>query len=128
MCGRYATVERQYALRIHKDVDFIICGEPENVLLQITQQFNRYRSNKEELNNYLNSQSGVYFVHDGKVIETAKCHAQRNLDDFAIPNYNYLSLGSKYFDGCTMETSRSCYGNCNFCGGKVYRDQNYNGE
>jgi radical SAM superfamily enzyme YgiQ (UPF0313 family) len=104
-------------------IDFIIWGEPEDTLLELIENLHSYRA----MNNYIKGIRGLYYRYKGEYYKTEKRAAHEDLDDFPMPKYEHFKLGQKYFNVCSLEASRHCYGNCIFCGGNVYRHQNGGG-
>lgn len=122
LCGRAPSLEMKYSMMAMECIDFIILGEPEETLLELIKNL---QSNKNTKSNFYEIK-GLYFRCNNKLIKTEKRIIHRCLDEYPMPEYSYLELGQKFFNVCSLECSRFCYGDCIFCGGNVYRQQNYN--
>lgn len=116
VAGKASSVEFEYILR-ECGADFVFLGEAEETLCEIL-------SLQEPVNiSSIKHIDGLAYVENNCVKFNLR-ELKNDLDDLAIPQYEYLEAGKTTYPVCVLETSRSCHGTCNFCEGFIFRNQN----
>lgn len=110
--GHFASLNKEYLLEKHKNLDAIIVGEGEISLYELI-------TNAKETNI-----RGIYkreFIKDFKSRERIV-----NLDQLPFQT-RYLTLQQLEGQPFSITTSRGCYGECSFCGiSSFYKTNTYN--
>lgn len=108
-------------------IDYVIIGEGEESIVNLTNTIKRYRN--EEFNNDLRQIDGLAYRCNGKVIINPKTSFIANLDRLPFPAYELINLKDYYYNtnnwhnpknlpiNCSIPiiSSRSCPVRCNFC-------------
>lgn len=122
MGGIHSTILYDQVLQ-HYPVDFVILGEGEETLLELTRAL--------ESGNKVADVAGIAFKKDGKIVKTEPRKLIEDLDSIPFPAYNWFNLDSyeKYeilqgeYKGRDVKSlrfvpiiaSRGCVGTCQFC-------------
>lgn len=102
-------------------VDYVICGEGEQTLLEILDYLLNKHGKREDIN-------GLAFVEHGTVRQTQPRRARQDLDALPFPAWNLLDVEMYrrmwnqrhgYFS-VNMVTTRGCPFHCNWCAKPVY--------
>lgn len=112
--GRAATVFYRELLK-KTPSDSVIRGEGEETILELCSKLKAGRGYKEI--------AGIAYKEDGQIKVNPKRDAISNLDSLPLPFRGYLIDHRKY-PIVPLYTSRSCYGKCAFCFGRIYRNAN----
>lgn len=110
-----------YKKYIEEGADFIILGEAEQTLLQLTNAI------KTGVQNFTTTQ-GIAFEQDGEVIKTAARAVMRDLDALPLPAWDIIDMkpyrdmwlfSTGYFS-INVATTRGCPFKCNWCAKPIY--------
>ena len=111
--GHFFSHMAEYSLKNHPEIDFIIKYEGEETLKEL---LNALRDGTD-----LNNIRSIAFRRDDKIIETAIRPLIDNLDLLPMPDYEampidkYSPFGKLWPKAITIQGSRGCPLNCNFC-------------
>jgi anaerobic magnesium-protoporphyrin IX monomethyl ester cyclase len=111
--GRGATVCSEHILNNYDFFDTIIRGESEKTVVEL---FDKVQKSADLL-----SQRGIVFKTNGKVIFNEFQEPVFDLDSLPFADREYLK-DRKLYPIAPMHSSRYCYGSCNFCVNKIYRN------
>jgi len=114
--GAHATIFPEMTLK-DKNVDMVVMGEGEEVLLEIVRNF----PDRTKLKKI----SGTVTKDGGKIIRNNQRESLKDLDEIPFPAWHLLPM-RKYLDypdyrfsmrrpGFPLITSRGCPGRCNYC-------------
>lgn len=106
---------------LHK-ADFIICGEGEITLGEITDKLND--SSEKDLNEI----NGLAFIKNNKIYKTSKRSVIKDIDTLPFPDWSlvdverYRTLWKKHHGYFSMNivTTRGCPFHCNWCAKPIY--------
>lgn len=101
--------------------DYIIVGEGEQTLLELSERVIRDKGEKENI-------SGLVYRENGQTIRTAKRENLRELDELPLPAwelidiqpYREMWLSHKGYFSMNMVTTRGCPFKCNWCAKPIY--------
>ncbi len=111
----------RYAQYLHEGADFVIIGEAEQTLLELTNHIRRGQSNFESI-------AGLSFSIDGKPYKTAPRPVMKELDSLPLPAWDLVNIEpyremwlqhAGYFS-INMGTTRGCPFKCNWCAKPIY--------
>ncbi len=110
-----------YAKYIEHGADFILLGEAEHTLLELTNAI------KNNHTNYI-SIEGIAFKENGKITKTSKRNVIKDLDSLPLPAwdlvdiepYKKMWLKSTGYFSMNMGTTRGCPFKCNWCAKPIY--------
>lgn len=114
VAGKASSVEYEYVLT-QCCADFVFLGEPEETLFDIISLSSLSITNLKTI-------AGLAFKENSNVKYKYR-KATKMLDEYNMPQYEYLKEGKSKYPICVMETCRSCHGKCRFCEGFLYRKQ-----
>jgi radical SAM superfamily enzyme YgiQ (UPF0313 family) len=104
--------QRQFSLKLlksSKDIDFVIIGEPEYTLLEVSKNLLKGKE--------ISKVKGLALKKNKKILFTKRRELETNLDNFPTPNRD-LVIDKKYYPSSSfgiIEGGRGCIYNCNFC-------------
>jgi radical SAM superfamily enzyme YgiQ (UPF0313 family) len=110
-----------YAEYLGQGADFIIIGEAEQTLLELTTQIN---AGVEDFS----AVAGLAYFDDGKVVKTSGRPVMKDLDALPFPAWDladidlyrqYWQKNAGYFS-LNMSTTRGCPFKCNWCAKPIY--------
>lgn len=125
--GAHGTLLPDETLTNVPEIDFIVCGEGEKVLLNLVQALREKRDAKEI--------AGISYRKDGLVIKNPRDPPIMDLDSLPFPAYHLLPISNysihpphgKRHPSMAMMTSRGCPYDCIYCSkpifGKKFRAQ-----
>ncbi|MGB8193643.1 MAG: radical SAM protein [Chitinophagaceae bacterium] len=105
---------------LQEGADFVMLGEAEQTLLELTNALNRNES--------FPGIAGLAYVQDGAVVKTMKRPVMRELDSLPMPAWDLVNMkdyramwmkSSGYFS-MNMGTTRGCPFKCNWCAKPIY--------
>jgi anaerobic magnesium-protoporphyrin IX monomethyl ester cyclase len=111
----------RYELYLNAGADFILLGEAEMTLLELTTTIQK----KE--NDFLNIE-GLAFLHNGAVVKTQRRTVLKELDALPFPAWDIIDMEpykkmwlkhAGYFS-MNMSTTRGCPFKCNWCAKPIY--------
>ncbi|MGZ3754304.1 MAG: B12-binding domain-containing radical SAM protein [Mucilaginibacter sp.] len=110
-----------YAEYLNQGADFVIIGEGEQTLLELTAYI------KAGYTNY-SSIPGLAYLQDGKPVKTAGRPVLRDLDSLPLPAWDLVNmdqyrdtwLKSAGYFSLNMSTTRGCPFKCNWCAKPIY--------
>jgi len=115
--GQHFTALANESLQMYPEIDFIIRGEGEETLLDLTQTLRENRP--------LSTVRGLSFRNNGNIIHNSPRPLIENLDDLPLPGYHFIEEHRKKYHfkmmtssgaGYAMvEASRGCSHQCTFC-------------
>lgn len=113
---------------IKKGADFILYGEAEMTLLELTKVLQQNTSTEA-----LKKIEGLYFKDQNKIIKTKPRKVLKNLDELPIPAWDLINIdsykniwkNSKFPFTLNLATTRGCPYHCNWCAKPIY-GQRYN--
>lgn len=112
--GKAVTEARKWLLENVPCIDFVICGDPEDSLLELSQRF--------QSGNYsVHSIDGIATLNDHSFIDASPRKKTFSYDTFPLPTLSYLSDRNS-FPICVLSSSSGCHGNCSFCEGNIHRN------
>ena len=116
MGGPHATAKADEILRISKDVDFVIRGDGETPLMQLT----AYVEGKLSL---LSDIPGVSYRKGSEIHHNSMCEANAEVDALPIPDRTLLMNEILYSseDMGLIMTTRGCPFRCTFCASDINR-------
>ncbi len=118
LMGRGATTLRTDLYKFYNDkIQSIILGDNVQVLLELAKNL----TNKNKLSEI----KGLMHTDDGKLTVNKPEDSKINLDQLPFSDRKYLS-DKKAYPIVPFLSSKTCYGKCNFCINKVFRDINGN--
>jgi anaerobic magnesium-protoporphyrin IX monomethyl ester cyclase len=105
--------------------DFIVIGEGEESMLELTQQLNSTDTRGCEFYNGIN---GIAFLNEGQFIKTNEREKIKDINELSIPNrkkinlHLYLDAWKKHHDknAISVSTMRGCPYTCKWCSRAVY--------
>ncbi len=115
-------------LYLKKGADFVLYGEAETTLLELTKALQQNISTEA-----LNKIEGLYFKDQNKVIKTKPRKVLKNLDELPFPAWDLIDVASykkvwknsKFPFTLNLATTRGCPYHCNWCAKPIY-GQRYN--
>ena len=115
-------------LYLKKGADFILYGEAETTLLELTKALQQNISTVA-----LSKIEGLYFKNQNKVIKTKPRKVLKNLDELPFPAWDLIDVASykkvwknsKFPFTLNLATTRGCPYHCNWCAKPIY-GQRYN--
>lgn len=105
--GPHATFKYAEVLQENRNVDFVLCGEADETILE----FMQVQVGKESEKNY--SKVPNLAFRDNGSIRCSKSYAPANLDDLPLPARHLLNL--RDYQVGTVIVNRRCPFNCIFC-------------
>jgi anaerobic magnesium-protoporphyrin IX monomethyl ester cyclase len=111
----------RYAEYLNQGADFVIIGEGEQTLVELTAYI------KAGYTNY-SSIPGLAYLQDGKPVKTAGRPVMRELDSLPLPAWDLVNMDqyrdtwlkhAGYFS-LNMSTTRGCPFKCNWCAKPIY--------
>ncbi len=110
-----------YAQYIEHGADFIIIGEAEQTLLQLTTAIGNNDKNYSAI-------EGLAFTNNGQLIKTARRNVMKDLDSLPMPAWDIIDmepykkmwLKSTGYFSINMATTRGCPFKCNWCAKPIY--------
>lgn len=113
--GVFPTYHWKEILESTPSIDYIVCGEGEQVTLDLVNTLSE--------NGNLNSVSGIALLSHDKAIKTKLASTLQNLDDYRIgwelmEGYNYTYWGHK--KAVVLQFSRGCPYPCSYCGQSLF--------
>ncbi|MBA4165968.1 MAG: B12-binding domain-containing radical SAM protein [Chitinophagaceae bacterium] len=111
----------RYELYLNKDADYILLGEAEQSLLELTTALNKNRAE-------LFGIEGLAFKHNGAVVKTTRRKVLKNLDSLPFPAWDLIDmkpykkmwLKNTGRFSMNMGTTRGCPFKCNWCAKPIY--------
>jgi anaerobic magnesium-protoporphyrin IX monomethyl ester cyclase len=111
----------RYEEYLEEGADFVIIGEAEHTLLELTNHIAAGRNDYESI-------KGLAYVKDGKVIRTLGRPVLKDLDSLPLPAWDLVDIDAYretwlshagYFS-LNMSTTRGCPFKCNWCAKPIY--------
>jgi len=110
-----------YEEYLHEGADFVMIGEAENTLLELTNAIKHNQHNYDEI-------TGLAFLKNGIAKKTPGRGVLKNLDELPLPAwdlvdiepYRQMWLKSKGYFSLNMGTTRGCPFKCNWCAKPIY--------
>jgi len=111
----------RYAEYLNEGADFVIIGEAEHTLLNLTNAFKTGVTNYESI-------SGLAYLLDGKAVKTSPRSVLKELDSLPLPAWDLIDIDryretwlkhAGYFS-LNMSTTRGCPFKCNWCAKPIY--------
>lgn len=110
-----------YEKYLHEGADFILLGEAELTLLELT---NAIANGEKDLMHI----QGLAYKQNGAVIKTQKRNVMKDLDEFPFPAWDLVNIGpykkmwmkSRGYFSINMTTTRGCPFKCNWCAKPIY--------
>ncbi|MDB5109062.1 MAG: radical protein [Mucilaginibacter sp.] len=111
----------RYEEYLNEGADFVIIGEAEHTLLELTEHI------KSGKNNYADIM-GLAYMHEVKVIKTPSRPVLKDLDSLPLPAWDLVNMNqyreswlknAGYFS-LNMSTTRGCPFKCNWCAKPIY--------
>ncbi len=106
---------------LNHGADFLVLGEGEETMLELTQYLQEKKSDKAGI-------AGIAFLHNGRLIETPEREKLKDLDTLPEPNrrkinlHLYLDAWRKFHgkNAMSVSTMRGCPYTCKWCSRAVY--------
>lgn len=113
--GVFPTYHYKEILEGQDAVDYIVCGEGEQVMLDLIEGIEQ----KQEMQTV----PGIVYRNQGQVVKTKPAKMIQNLDEYRIgwelmKNYNYTYWRKK--KAVVIQFSRGCPYPCNYCGQSIF--------
>lgn len=113
--GVFPTYHWSEILEYHPQIDYIVCGEGEEVILNLITAI--------ENNTDVETIKGLAFNLNGTPFKTAPAPVIKNLDDFRVgwelmKGYNYTYWGKR--KAVVIQFSRGCPYPCTYCGQSLF--------
>ena len=113
--GVFPTYHWKEIMEKNKSIDFIVCGEGEEIILQLVATI----QNKK----ILQEVKGIVYKENDKIIKTPTASYLKNLDDYRIGwelmgNNKYTYWG--YKKAVVIQFSRGCPYPCSYCGQSLF--------
>jgi len=111
----------QFERYLNEGADFVLIGEAEFTLLELTQAINK---NEKDFSTI----QGLAFKNNGNIIKTTRRSVIKNLDELPFPAWDIIDMepykkmwlkSSGYFS-MNMGTTRGCPFKCNWCAKPIY--------
>jgi anaerobic magnesium-protoporphyrin IX monomethyl ester cyclase len=111
----------RYAEYLKEGADFVIIGEAEHTLLELTGHI------KNGFNDY-SAINGLAYIKDGEVVKTGGRPVLKDLDSMPLPawdlvdidQYRQMWLKNAGYFSMNMSTTRGCPFKCNWCAKPIY--------
>ena len=106
---------------LKQGADFILLGEAEITLFELTQTINKNEKDYSKIN-------GIAFLQNGNLIKTATRHVLKELDSLPLPAWDLVDItpykeswkqNAGYFS-INIATTRGCPFKCNWCAKPIY--------
>lgn len=113
--GVFPTYHWKEILDRNHQIDFIVCGEGEQIILDLVNALQN-KSNIEDI-------KGIAFRKENTIIKNPEAEIIKNLDNYRIgwelmKDYNYTYWGKK--KAVVIQFSRGCPYACNYCGQRLF--------
>lgn len=113
--GVYPTYHWKEILEENSQIDYIVCGEGEQVIIDLV------RALKDNLD--LNSVRGIAFRNNSEITKTPVAPTIKDLEDYRIgwelmKGYNYTYWGKR--KAVVIQFSRGCPYPCSYCGQSLF--------
>lgn len=113
--GVFPTYHWQEILEMNPQIDFVVCGEGEQVALDLVHAL--------ETNGNFHSVKGIAFRENNKIVKTENAPTLKCLDDYRVGwelmgNYRYTYWGQK--KAVVIQFSRGCPYPCSYCGQSLF--------
>lgn len=113
--GVFPTYHWSEVLTSNESIDYVVCGEGEEVILELVQTL--------ETSCTVSEVRGIAFRSEGKVIKTPPAPLIKNLDQYRVgwelmKDYNYTYWGKK--KAVVIQFSRGCPYPCTYCGQSLF--------
>lgn len=114
--GVFPTYHWKEILEDHPQIDYIVCGEGEEIIVNLITALENHESDLESIR-------GLAFRLEGTPFKTAPAETIKNLDDFRIgwelmKGYNYTYWGKR--KAVVIQFSRGCPYPCTYCGQSLF--------
>lgn len=106
------SIEKMILQRVH-EIDVVVTGEGEKTIVELVKGYQEKSS--------LAGIKGIFFRHDGKIIENQPRPFIKNLDAIPFPARHLLPMETYLRSGITQViTSRGCPHSCIFCSSSLF--------
>ena len=111
----------RYQEYLQEGADFVVIGEAEHTLLELTGHIDKGNSDFSAIN-------GLAYMRDGKIIKTPGRPVLKDLDSMPLPAWDLVDMetyrqswvkSAGYFS-LNMSTTRGCPFKCNWCAKPIY--------
>lgn len=111
----------RYDQYLEEGADFVIIGEAEHTLLELTNHIENGLTDYEEI-------KGLAYIKDGKIVKTPARQVLKELDSLPLPAWDLVNIDlyrqtwlkhAGYFS-MNMSTTRGCPFKCNWCAKPIY--------
>ncbi|MDB5011563.1 MAG: radical protein [Mucilaginibacter sp.] len=111
----------RYEEYLNEGADFVIIGEAEHTLLELTEHIKAGKNNYADI-------MGLAYMHEDKVIKTPSRPVLKDLDSLPLPAWDLVNMNqyreswlknAGYFS-LNMSTTRGCPFKCNWCAKPIY--------
>ena len=111
----------RYEQYLNEGADFVIIGEAEHTLLELTNHIENSHSDYDTI-------QGLAYVKDGKIVKTPGRPVLKDLDSLPLPAWDLIDINTYrqtwlkhtgYFS-LNMSTTRGCPFKCNWCAKPIY--------
>ena len=110
-----------YEKYLSAGADFIMIGEAEQTLSELSEAFEKQQTNFSEI-------QGLAFKHQNEIIRTQKRNVLKDLDSLPLPAwdlvdiepYRKMWLKNKGYFSINIGTTRGCPFKCNWCAKPIY--------
>ena len=111
----------RYEKYLQEGADFVVIGEAEHTLLELTGHIDKGNSDFSAIN-------GLAYMRDGKIIKTPGRPVLKDLDSLPLPAWDLVDMetyrqswvkSAGYFS-LNMSTTRGCPFKCNWCAKPIY--------
>jgi anaerobic magnesium-protoporphyrin IX monomethyl ester cyclase len=111
----------RYEQYLKEGADFVIIGEAEHTLLELTNHIENGQSEHDTI-------QGLAYVKDGKIVKTPGRPVLKGLDSLPLPAWDLIDIDvyrqtwlkhAGYFS-LNMSTTRGCPFKCNWCAKPIY--------
>ena len=108
--GVHATFFYKQMLENYPSIDFVVLGEAEETIVELTEAINKKAGFKE-----LKKIKGIAFRHNNQIYLTEKRERIKDLNKLPLPKHEYFGEQIKKYKTIFMMSSRGCPFNCEFC-------------